>query len=48
LSDQGFKVSNLKGDAYADFIKIFGPRIAKFTADEVEQLRKISRKLMLN
>jgi hypothetical protein len=48
LSDKGFKISNLKGDAYCRFMKMFGPRISQFSSDEIEQLRKIARKLMAN
>jgi hypothetical protein len=48
LSDNGFKITNLKGDAYFRFMRMFGPRISQFSTEEVEQLRKIAKKLMLN
>jgi hypothetical protein len=48
LSDNGFKIANLKGDAYFRFMKMFGPRISQFSSAEIDQLRKIARKLMLN
>ena len=48
LSDNGFKISNLKGDAYFRFMKMFGPRISQLSSEQIEQLRKIAKKLMLN
>lgn len=48
LTDHGFKVSNLKGEAYIKFLGLFGPRISRFSPTEINQLRKISKKLMLN
>ncbi len=48
LTDRGYKVSNLKGDAYRGFMVNFGPKISQFSPQQIEQLRKISKKLMTN
>ena len=48
LTDKGFKFSSLKGGTYNTFMRMFGPRIEQFSPNQIEQLRRIAKKLMSN
>lgn len=46
LVDHGYKLSNLKGEAYFEFMSCFGEKISECSQEQINRLRKISKKLM--